>query len=120
MREHAFDESSLAVAVPIGLIAHFSLVLTYGFLYGLMSSDARISTRLNARREAGLGALFGAGIWLINFQLVARLFYPWLFETNQIAQLVLHVGAFGATLALLLRRQERKRIAVTRTPNQQA
>jgi hypothetical protein len=118
-QEHAFDASFLAFAVPISVLVHFSLVTTYGFLYGLMSSDARLSTRLDARREAGLGALFGAGIWLINFQLVARLFYPWIFATNQLAQFVLHVG-FGVLLAMLFRRKEQRRIAVARIANRPA
>jgi len=114
VQAHAFDAGFLAFAVPLSLGIHFSLATTYGFLYGLVSSAERLSTRLDARREAGLGALFGAGIWLINFQLVARLFYPWLFATNQLAQLVLHVG-FGVVLAMLFRRKERKRVGEART-----
>jgi hypothetical protein len=111
MRDQAFHASALAI--PLGLIIHFSLVTTYGFLYGLMSSDARLATRLNPRREAGLGALYGATIWLVNFQLVARWFYPWLYETAPLGQFLLHVVAFGVVLALLFRRKERRRIEKT-------
>jgi len=112
MQEHAFDTSALAVALPLGLVTHVCMTLSYGFLYGLVSSDLRLSTRLNASREAALGALMGAVVWLLNFQLVARLFYPWLFATNQVAQFGLHVFTFGVVLALLFRRKEQKRIAV--------
>jgi len=112
MQEHAFDTSALAVALPLGLVTHVCMTLSYGFLYGVVSSDLRLSTRLNTSREAALGALLGAAVWLLNFQLVARLFYPWLFATNQVAQFGLHVFTFGVVLALLFRRKEQKRIAV--------
>jgi hypothetical protein len=120
MHEQAFDARSVAIAIPIGLMIHFSLVVTYGFVYGLASSDARLATRLDARREVVGGALFGAGIWLLNFQLVARAFYPWLFATNQLMQVVTHAVGFGVVLALLLRRKELRRVGLLRRPNQHA
>jgi hypothetical protein len=32
---------------------------------------------------AGLGLLLGAMIWLVNFQIIARILYPWLLMTPQ-------------------------------------
>lgn len=46
---------------------------------GTDSSNARLSTQTQTRwgRQVGLGLVFGAMPWLVNFQIVARLFYPW-------------------------------------------
>jgi hypothetical protein len=110
MRERAYYPEYLALAIPMGIAVHVSLTIVYGFGYGIMSSDARLATRLSPSREAGIGFIFGACIWLLNFQLVARLFYPWLVETNQFVQLLLHAGGFGTVLALLFRRKELRRV----------
>jgi hypothetical protein len=65
-----------------------------------------------------IGGLFGIVIWLVNFQIVARVGYPWFLGTRPIVQLVLHVFAFGVPMAAfytyLSRRRPRTRAATVR------
>ena len=100
----------LGAAIPLGVVIHFSLSVVYGYVFGLTSTESRARTRQNVAREAALGFGYGALLWAFNFQLVARMLYPWLAETNPIAQLALHGVGFGVPLGLLFCQKEQARV----------
>ncbi|HEY3594797.1 MAG TPA: hypothetical protein VGL13_13025 [Polyangiaceae bacterium] len=110
LRERAYQSGYLAFAVPLGIAVHFSLALLYGYAFGLMSTEARLATRLNAVREAAIGFGFGLALWAINFVVIARGLYPWLYATHQLAQALLHGIAFGVPLSVLFARTEQRRV----------
>lgn len=95
-------------AFLIGFLIHFSLAALFGTVYGLIMNKADNRTRVSLGREAGLGILFGLALWLLNFQVLARLLYPWFLATPQFVQALLHALAFGLPLALLDRAIRRK------------
>jgi hypothetical protein len=113
LRERAYQSGYLAFSIPLGVAVHFSLALLYGYAFGLMSTEERLTTRLNQAREAAIGFGFGIFLWLINFVIIARGLYPWLFATNQLIQAALHAIGFGLPLSVLFARKERRRVART-------
>jgi hypothetical protein len=111
LRERAYQSGYLAFALILGVAVHFSLALLYGYAFGLMSTEARLATRVNLAREAAIGFGFGLLLWFINFVVIARGLYPWLFASNQLNQAALHGLAFGLPLSWLFARKERRRVA---------
>jgi hypothetical protein len=104
-------EGPLGAAVIVGALFHFAFSALLGLAYTFI--DARLSpeSRVNWGLQAGVGALFGIVIYLVNFQLIARGFYPWFLEAGQFLQLVLHALFFGVPLGLGFAWRERKRMA---------
>jgi hypothetical protein len=111
LRERAYQPGYLAVSLVLGVAVHFSLAVLYGYAFGLMSTEIRLRTRLNFAREASIGLVFGLILWAINFVIIARGLYPWLYAANQTAQAVLHAIGFGLPLSYLFARNERRRVA---------
>lgn len=94
-------------AVAVGLGVHFALSALFGLIYGAIESRMSREGRTSWGRQSAVGLLFGAAIWLVNFQIIARLFYPWFLEAPQFLQLALHAVTFGLPLALMFASAER-------------
>jgi hypothetical protein len=105
LRDHAFGPNAALIAL-IGTIVHFSIAIMFGFAYGVFSSQLSWAKRVRGPLQALLGVGFGTAVWLINFQFIGRLFYPWMFEHSQVAQWLIHAVGFGLPLGLLLAEQE--------------
>lgn len=108
MKQQAFETPAIA-AMALGLAIHLSASLMFGFLFGLVASDERRKTRRSTSAQLALGGGFGALLWLVNIQLIATFFYPWIVESGTALQFVLHVVAFGLPLGAifaLIRRGE--------------
>lgn len=105
MRDHAFAAMPL-IAIVAGLSVHICAAALFGHLFGLVASDhtrfVRDNRRDNPSLMAFLGAVAGLGIWLIDIQLMGRLFYPW-FLAYPLSVALLHVLAFGVPLAIVFR-----------------
>ncbi len=85
-----------------GILVHLVLSAIFGLGYGLFSVRFMPrERRVRASRSLPLGLLYGALLWIVNYQIAARLWYPWFLEANQVLELALHVFFFGAPLALL-------------------
>jgi len=106
----ALTDISAGTAILVGVVVHLALSAAFGALYGLLSTRVSDRTRTSSGREAGLGMLYGAALWLINFQIIARLFYPWMLLTPQFTQLVLHAVFYGLPLGLMFASEERRRV----------
>jgi predicted small integral membrane protein len=105
--EEAMMQTPLSTAVPIGLIAHFALSAMFGLVYGLINSRLSAATETSYGRQAVIGLVFGAMLWLVNFQIVARILYPWFLEAPQFLQMAMHAMFFGLPLALMFAAGER-------------
>lgn len=95
-------------ALVVGSLAHLALSAIYGSIYALIMSRASSRTRVSRGSQAGLGALFGLALWLVNFQVIARIAYPWFLGAPQFAQAILHALAFGLPLGLMYAGAERR------------
>lgn len=107
----ALMTTPLGTAFIVGAIMHLVLSGVFGLIYGLLGSRWAAETRQSWGREIVSGLLFGAALWFVNFQLIARAVYPWFLETPQFLQALMHSVFFGLPLALLYTAAER-RIAV--------
>lgn len=97
----AFAELSLAVAVLVGSLVHFVLSAVFGMGYQLIAARLPVETRRSWSRHAFLGAAYGFALWVANFQIIARLAYPWFAQTHAVIQIILHALFFGLPLGLL-------------------
>lgn len=107
--QEAMMETGLGTAVVVGLIAHFAISALYGLIYGLVNARftaGRERTRYGS--QAWIGLLFGLGVWLVNFQIIARFLYPWFLGTPQVLQAVMHAVFFGLPLAVMYAAGERR------------
>jgi hypothetical protein len=106
--EGAMGAAPIATVLVAGGLAHFILSGLFGVAYGLANSTFSRPTQTGWSEQLGLGLLFGAALWVVNFELVARALYPWLLARSQPAQLLLHAVCFGLPLALMMAGAERR------------
>jgi hypothetical protein len=101
-------QGSLGTALIVGMIAHLALSAVFGVIYGALDARASEETKTSYRRQAGLGIAFGLAVWLVDFQVVARVLYPWFVGTPQFLQAMMHGIFFGLPLALVHVAAERR------------
>ena len=79
--------------VVVGLVTHLTLSALFGIAFGLLVPALR------GPRAVLLGAVgFGVALYLINFQVLGRLFFEWFQEgPNQLFELLIH-AAYGLLL----------------------
>ncbi len=104
----ALQEVAIGTAVVVGLLVHFALSAIFGVAYGAINNVFSQATRADVARQAGIGLGFGAVLWFVNFQIIARLLFPWFLMANQFAQLILHAVFFGLLLGLMFAAAERR------------
>jgi hypothetical protein len=107
----ALDATPTSTAILVGLIGHLYLSAMYGLCYGVYNAILTVDTRGSSRRQAVLGPLFGAVLWLANTQVFARALYPWLLVLPRAPQIFLHAVGFGLPLGLLCAVAERRALA---------
>lgn len=93
-----FDAGLLAVAS----LVHFTLAIGYGLV------GAWLFDRLSYRAASVAGAVFGAALYLVNYDVIAPLLFPWLVELRGVVGVITHV-VFGAVMALAVVRLRRRR-----------
>lgn len=112
----ALETVSTGTALLVGSVVHLVLSALFGVVYGLVNSRLSAETRTGWARQAGIGLLFGVLIWLVNFQVIARAFYPWFLTTPQFLQMLMHAVFFGLPLGLMYAAAERRVVHVQRAP----
>lgn len=91
------------VALVLGALVHLGLSALFGAFYaGAMTRFFGARTMRSRSRQAVLGSAYGLLLWAVNFQLLARLLYPWLLETPPLVLAVLHAIGYGLPLGLAL------------------
>jgi hypothetical protein len=101
----------LGAAVVIGLLFHFILSAALGLAYTSINKSLSPEGRTSMARQAPAGMLFGLAVWLVDFQIIARLLYPWFLGPSQLVQALMHALFFGLPLGLLFAVGERRRKA---------
>lgn len=89
-------ESRVPMEAIIGLIVHLGLSATFGIGFALLVPLFRRKTELVVG-----GFLYGLALYLINFQVIARLFFEWFQDPrgpNQVFELIIHPLAYGLLL----------------------
>ncbi len=99
--QEALMGTSAGVAFVVGLIIHLILSASFGLIYGAIAARLDPDTQASYGKQAGLGLVFGAALWLVNFQIIARVIYPWFLGAPQMVQLVMHALFFGLPLGLM-------------------
>ncbi len=100
----ALTNVSLGIALVAGISVHLVLSGFYGALYGLLNTTLQPEVQKGYGPQVAMGVVFGIGLWLINFQIIARLIYPWYLELPQGIQASLHAVTYGAPLGALFAR----------------
>lgn len=97
---HAFAASPAAVFL-IGMAVHLGLSAGWGIVFCALAAREPAAVRESGIAQLVLGALFGLVVWVIDFVVIARLFYVWLLGLPLGTELVIHVLFFGAPLGFL-------------------
>lgn len=104
----AMQSPSLGSVVVVGILVHLILSAGFGLIYGIVNARLSSKTETSWGRQTALGLLFGAMLWLVNFQIVARILYPWFLTTPQLLQMAMHAMFFGLPLGLMYAAAERR------------
>lgn len=86
----------------IGFVVHFVLSALFGLIWGATAKSVSRGIRDSYGPHALAAMIYGLVVWLVNFQVIARIVYPWFLGTNALVQLLLHALAFGLPLGLYL------------------
>lgn len=114
--EAALETVPMGSALLVGVVVHLALSALFGLIYGLLNARTSTATQTQWGRQAGLGLLFGLALWLVNFQIIARVLYPWFLTTPQFLQALMHALFFGLPLGLMYAAAERRVHRVGRAP----
>ncbi|MBJ6760804.1 hypothetical protein JGU66_08510 [Myxococcaceae bacterium JPH2] len=107
---------SMGVAAAVGLGMHLVLSAAWGVLYSLVDSRLPPDGRGRWEFQAAVGMLFGMFVWMVDFQFVARGYFPWFLDVPQFTQVVMHAVFWGLSLALLFTAAERRRTVMADEP----
>lgn len=115
----ALSSMSLGLAFVLGMIVHLTLSAIFGAVYGALNSPASDRVRRSYAAQAVLGLGFGLLLWVLNFQLVARVTYPWFLRAPQGLHALMHALFYGLPLGLMFAAAEHhvQIAAPTRVPH---
>jgi hypothetical protein len=92
----------------VGSVVHLGMSVLTGVGFALIATALRSrrpvvadSKRPSLEALAMLGIAYGLALYVINFQLLGRVLYPWLLELPQPAIAALHAFAYGLPLGLV-------------------
>ncbi len=97
----ALMETPAVTALLVGVFAHLALSAVFGVIYGVVNGAFSATTETRFGRQAAIGLLAGAMLWLVNFQIIARIAYPWFLGMPQGMQMLMHAMFFGLPLGLM-------------------
>ncbi len=108
MGSSALTRTDLGLIFVVGIVVHLALSALFGLAYSFL--EARYLYRFDGQPgpQAVAGMIYGALLWIIDFQIIARISYPWFLAAPQAVQLLLHMLAFGLPLGLLFAGLERR------------
>ena len=87
--------------VAIASLIHFTLAVGYGMI------GAWLFDRLSYRAAAVAGAVFGLAVYLVNYDVIAPLLFPWLTELRGVVGVITHL-VFGTVMGLAIVRLRRR------------
>jgi hypothetical protein len=104
----ALEPSAGGPVLLVGIVAHFVLSGAFGVVYGLVNQRLSVETQTRWGRQAVIGLISGVILWVVNFQILGRLLYPWFLRQPQVPAMLMHAVFFGLPLALFYAAAERK------------
>lgn len=99
----------LGTMLPVGVGIHLAISAIVGLFYSILDAMLPPDGRGQWEFQAAVGMLYGIAVWLVDFQFVARGYYPWFLDVPQFPQIVLHSVFLGLPLAMLFTAAERRR-----------
>ena len=105
-------EAGMSESAPVGTIVLVGLLdnaLVSGFwgvVFGLALACCRNGWAPG--NVVTLGMLFGAAVWLLDFYLLAPLFWPWIHELSSVSLFIGHAFLFGLPLGIWVSVHTRK------------
>lgn len=108
MGAEALETTAAATAFFVGAAVHLGLSAVYGLIYTSVSAQLTPQARTSWGRQAGIGLAFGVALWLVNFQVIARFWFPWFLDAPQLPQAMMHAVFFGLPLGLMCAGAERR------------
>ncbi len=99
---------SRSSAIALGASVHVVLSGLFGLAYGFFATDLARETRTGETAQAIVGAAYGAIVWVIAWEVLARAFWPWFLALPTGPVLVLHAAGYGVPLGLLYALSERR------------
>lgn len=97
----AIDAPRVADVFLIGGFFHLMIAILAGIVYAVIDTAIASRRPLGLAHRAALGTGYGLLLWVIDFQLLGRVLYPWFLELPQAGQAALHALAFGLPLGVL-------------------
>jgi hypothetical protein len=98
---HAFSDS-IGTVFFVGAAIHYAIAIAWGIVGGILYEWADWPRRLHLEvvHAVGLGAAFGALVWLVDMPVIAGNFMPWMWRAHQPAQFLLHTVFYGVPLGV--------------------
>ncbi len=85
-----------------GVVVHLALSVAFAVIWAAIVRHAPADIRHSYAAHTAAAMIYGLVLWVVNFQLVARVAYPWLTGQMEVAQLTIHAVAYGLPLGLFL------------------
>ena len=100
--EGALETSySLTQAALVGAVLHMVLSGLYGAVFGVLCALVH-ALRTNRGLLVAGASLYGLGLWIVNFYVIAPIAFEWFQDADPIVQFVAHTFFYGALLGALL------------------
>lgn len=96
--QRAFTEPFNFGLFLVGFVVHFLLCVIYGAVFGGLSRILPDSIHRSFIAMSAIGMMFGLVLWVVNFPIFSKLFFPWLLQARPLAQILIHILAFGFPL----------------------
>ncbi|MBO0837923.1 MAG: hypothetical protein J2P28_20740 [Actinobacteria bacterium] len=94
----ALPDSAPLFVVSVGLVVHLSLSALYGAIFSVAARYIKI-----VRRDLIVAtAVFGLGLWIVNFYVFSPLLFPWFNDSPFIVQFIAHTIFYGIPLGVIL------------------
>jgi hypothetical protein len=104
---HAMTSTDVAITVFIGMLVHFVLAGAFGAFYGIIEERFARDTRSSFGKQAAFGMVYAVLLWFVNYQVIARIMYPWFLAPPQGIQMMIHALCYGLPLAVMYAFYER-------------
>jgi hypothetical protein len=89
---------ALGSAAGVGIMVHLLLAAAFGLMFALIASALRGVVAIPLA-----STVYGLGLWLVNFYLIAPVFgWYWFPNSNLLIQFVAHTFFYGTVLGLYL------------------
>lgn len=98
----ALEGAAGPATVVIGAVIHFALSVAFAVIWAAAVRVVPPDIRHSYAAHTAAAMIYSLLLWILNFQIIARVAYPWLVGHFEVAQLVIHAVAYGLPLGLYM------------------